>query len=189
MPPISFVPDRLRCSAASKSDLIVYYRHFPCARPKGPIVWSTPTGPVARRSRKSSPLSFAADHSNEEIGPQVARPASTDDGVARSADGGSTPTSAGAPSPPKVGFGPVRWHRLLRLSHKKVLVNVWPLLVVHLLCDTLVFMLHRTSHRVTNERKWQCLCLLTGPHSILAVYFICSSPAAIFQAALFRHTI
>lgn len=29
--------------------------------------------------------------------------------------------------------------------------NLWPLLLAHLLCDTLVFILHRLSHRLTNE--------------------------------------
>ena len=43
------------------------------------------------------------------------------------------------------------WQRLIRVALRKVQKNLWPLLLVHFTCDTLVYLLHRISHRLTNE--------------------------------------
>lgn len=57
----------------------------------------------------------------------------------------------GTPATPPQGKVTAR--SLLTLATTKVLTNLWPLLLVHFTCDVFVFLLHRLSHRVTNERE------------------------------------
>jgi hypothetical protein len=68
------------------------------------------------------------------------------------------------------------WQRLLWGSASKVAANLWPLVLVHALCDAAVFALHRLSHRLTNEgtegkdasvvlaKKWPKLWPKPGPN-------------------------
>lgn len=52
-----------------------------------------------------------------------------------------------------VGGEPTSWMRILKLTMQKLGANLWPLLFVHLLCDVLVFVLHRLSQRATNQGR------------------------------------
>lgn len=62
--------------------------------------------------------------------------------------GGATPAPGqlAAAQPAKL-----TWQRLLSRTAAVLFANLWPLLLVHLVCDVLVFGLHRLSHRLTNE--------------------------------------
>ena len=43
------------------------------------------------------------------------------------------------------------WRRLLERCWTLLQCNLWPLLIAHAATDALVFLLHRLSHRATNE--------------------------------------
>lgn len=45
----------------------------------------------------------------------------------------------------------VNWQTLSAAAWHKLRRNLWPLVLVHLLCDAAIFGLHRLSHRLTNE--------------------------------------
>lgn len=45
----------------------------------------------------------------------------------------------------------VTWQSVMLITTKHVSRNLWSLILVHLLCDAAVFLLHRLSHRLTNE--------------------------------------
>lgn len=47
----------------------------------------------------------------------------------------------------------VTWRQFLEEAARLVRTNIWVLLLIHFTCDSLVFVLHRLSHRLTNERK------------------------------------
>ncbi|KAI7840901.1 hypothetical protein COHA_005429 [Chlorella ohadii] len=49
------------------------------------------------------------------------------------------------------GRGRPTWLSLLRGCMRLVQANLWPLLLVHCLADAAVFLLHRASHRITNQ--------------------------------------
>eukprot|EP00887_Chlorella_sp_A99_P004126 scaffold23.g4126.t1 len=82
--------------------------------------------------------------------------------------GGADATRAPAPA----------WRRLLRRSWHAVATNLWPLLVVHALCDAAVFCLHRLSHRATNELAVRLLGggLLT-PAALGNMWWLSADPA------------
>lgn len=92
-------------------------------------------------------------------GPDVAAAAAAQQPAGNPAEGAAAgqaeaeatqPPQAAAPAmpaaPPKL-----TWRRLLTQTASKLAVSLWPLLLVHLVCDALVFGLHRVSHRLTNE--------------------------------------
>jgi hypothetical protein len=64
-------------------------------------------------------------------------------------DDSSTSSLSPTSSSPK--DQPVNWRGLLSLAATQVKQNIWPLLLVHCICDVLIFFLHRCSHRLTNE--------------------------------------
>lgn len=76
--------------------------------------------------------------------------------------GQSKPAAPASPASPDVGAqaspagqaapgGRQRWRALLLSCWQLLQRNLWPLVVAHGVTDALVFLLHRLSHRATNE--------------------------------------
>lgn len=88
----------------------------------------------------------------------------------------ATPSpSAVEPPPPPTQ---VTWRSLLTTAAAQVKQNIWPLLLVHCICDVLIFFLHRCSHRLTNELA---INLLGGgaltPAAIGNMWWLSADPA------------
>ena len=94
-------------------------------------------------SRRHLASSLAAGSHNGDL-----RPA--DDEAPAAAPPGPT-EAAPAPTEAAAGAPPARWRLLLAATWRKVLANAWPLVLLHLVCDGAVLLLHRLSHRLTNE--------------------------------------
>lgn len=56
-----------------------------------------------------------------------------------------------APAPAAESRSTATWLTLLRSCARLVQSNLWPLVLVHCLADAAVFLLHRASHRLTNQ--------------------------------------
>jgi hypothetical protein len=63
------------------------------------------------------------------------------------------PSSSGRKGDDEAPVRSVNWRQFLEEAARLVRKNVWVLLMIHFTCDALVFVLHRLSHRLTNERK------------------------------------
>lgn len=63
------------------------------------------------------------------------------------------PSSSGGKGDDEASVQSVNWRQILEEAARLVRKNVWVLLMIHFTCDALVFVLHRLSHRLTNERK------------------------------------
>lgn len=112
----------------------------------------SPVNPVSKPARNlSAGLSDAAAGAAGEPAP-AAQTAGDDAPAAPAAD-------AAAPHPQHSSGGSgaqVTWRSLLLGAVGKLGTNLWPLLLVHLVCDVLVWVLHRLSHRLTNEGVHVC---------------------------------
>ncbi|GAB4813848.1 hypothetical protein N2152v2_000894 [Parachlorella kessleri] len=72
----------------------------------------------------------------------------------------------------------VTWRSLLASAVGKLLTNLWPLLLVHLVSDGLTFGLHRVSHRLTNEAAVRLLAGIgITPAAIGNMWWLSSDPA------------
>ena len=104
----------------------------------------------ARRSAPWQPRRLAAP-ARSAAEPEPLPSAAAGDPPASSEATSAAPAQSEAPEQQQpAGPAPV-WQRLLRGSASKVAANLWPLVLVHALCDASVFALHRISHRLTNE--------------------------------------
>ena len=64
------------------------------------------------------------------------------------------------------------------MTAEKVFNNIWPLLLVHLVCDAFIFSLHRISHRITNEMAVNILGGgVLSPAAIGNMWWLSSDPA------------
>lgn len=66
-------------------------------------------------------------------------------------NGAAEPAEASPPAPAAEGRSAAAWLSLLRGCMRLVQANLWPLVLVHCLADAVVFLLHRASHRLTNQ--------------------------------------
>lgn len=108
---------------------MLWQPHLPPQAP--PSASSSGDGDLQQQAAAQPPPSAA-------VGPEAQRPAGGD----------ATPAAAPGAAP---AAEPPLWQRLLRGSASKVAAHLWPLVLVHVLCDSAVFALHRVSHRLTNE--------------------------------------
>lgn len=58
---------------------------------------------------------------------------------------------AAAEAPAAAAGAGLTWRRLVSRTVGTLSTNLWPILLIYLVCDSLVFLLHRASHRLTNE--------------------------------------
>jgi hypothetical protein len=134
----------------------------------------------ARLVASSFPSSAAAPGDNDH-------PTSRSEAPAASVDVEVINTSAASPATTTTNDGanespspenPVSWRGLLALTAAQVKQNIWPLLLVHCICDVLIFLLHRCSHRLTNELA---INLLGGgaltPAAIGNMWWLTADPA------------
>ncbi len=120
----------------------------PCA----PIHSSRDEEPGLAPSQPSLERDAASSDASQATQTTASAPASP-------ASNGSGAPDAAAPEQQQPALGAasssvgtkLTWRRLLMRTVRTLGANLWPLLLVHLACDVLVFGLHRLSHRLTNE--------------------------------------
>ncbi len=94
------------------------------------------------------------------------------------ADAGSQPgahgsTAAAGEQPAVQQAAPARsqrWRAMLLSCWRLLQRSLWPLVVAHGVTDALVFLLHRLSHRATNEgERWQFATQIAGVPTVLGL--------------------
>lgn len=105
----------------------------------------------ARLVPSSFPSSAAAPGDNDHPTSSSEAPATSVDVEVIDTDQPSPPTTTNGGAIESDVLKPVNWRGLLTLAVAQVKQNIWPLLLVHCICDFLIFFLHRCSHRLTNE--------------------------------------
>ena len=121
-------------------------RELAAARQPAPLAAAAPSAAAAAAAAASAPL-LRRCPSRRTASSRPARlqpsAAAADDGVGGPADG--------APAAEAPRRGKAFWARLLGDCSRLAQTHLWPLLAVHCLADAAVFLLHRISHRLTNQ--------------------------------------
>lgn len=124
--------------------------------PKHPLCLRNNINNIFRRHSNKLVRVLVAASSSDETPPLIdtSTPAENEEPSTQPTEPPSAPFEASvdtSSAPTIAPSGPVTWRGLLQITADKVVKNIWPLLLVHAVCDALIFCLHRLSHRLTNE--------------------------------------